>query len=78
LGNVISDHNGQLAVAMTWFFGLFLDMNHIGRLHHVASFFSTLKYFGYESFCGLLKVLHFDLEMWFKSIVLVLHSTSCD
>ena len=51
LGIVIFYHNGQLAVAITQFFGLFLDMNH-------------------TSICGLLKVLHFDIEMWFRSIVL--------
>jgi hypothetical protein len=38
LGIVISDHNGQLAVAMTWFFGLFLDMNHTSILWFVESF----------------------------------------
>ena len=58
LGIVISDHNGQLAIVMTRFFGLFLDMNH-------------------TSICGFLKVLHFDLEMLLRSIVLVVYSTSC-
>jgi hypothetical protein len=58
LGIVISDHNRQLAIVMTRFFGLFLDMNH-------------------TSICGFLKVLHFDLEMLLRSIVLVVHSTSC-
>jgi hypothetical protein len=58
LGIFIYDHNGQFAVAMTRFFGLFLDMNH-------------------TSIRGLLKVLHFGLEMWFRSIGLVVHSTSC-